>query len=171
MPPGAELIVINSGVAHHHAKGDYRTRRGECERAAEMLGVPQLRDLSVEDLPRVMELPDPLGRRARHVITEDDRVLAAVRVMRSGDLAALGELFYASHDSMRDDYEVSIPEIDELVELARPEPDIYGARLTGGGFGGSVVMLARTGTARAAAERIATEYEGRTRRTATVLVP
>jgi galactokinase len=171
LPPGAELIVINSGVAHNHAKGDYRTRRAECEQAAARLGVPQLRDLAVEDLPRIMELPEPLGRRARHVVTEDERVLAAVRAMRSGDLDALGVLFDASHASMRDDYEVSIPEIDALVELAAGEKDVFGARLTGGGFGGSVVMLARSGAARPVAERIATAYAARTGRTATVLVP
>jgi galactokinase len=171
MPAGAELIVINSGVAHNHAKGDYRTRRAECERTAERLGVAQLRDVGAADLPRVMQLPDPLGRRARHVVTEDDRVLAAVAAMRSGDLAALGQLFYASHASMRDDYEVSIPEIDLLVELARGEADVYGARLTGGGFGGSVVMLAREGSGRAVAGRIASSYTARSGRVATVLVP
>ena len=171
MPRGGELIVINSGVAHNHAKGDYRARRAECEQAAERLGVPQLRDLAPEHLPRVMNLPEPLGRRARHVVTEDERVLAAVRVMRAGDLDALGDLFYASHDSMRDDYEVSIPEIDLLVELARAEDDVFGARLTGGGFGGSVVMLAREGTARAVASRITQQYAARTGRVGTVLVP
>ncbi|HEY3380945.1 MAG TPA: galactokinase [Vicinamibacterales bacterium] len=171
LPPDAELIVLNSGVAHNHAKGDYRTRRAECEEAARRLGVKQLRDLDVKDVPRVMELPDPLGRRARHVVTEDDRVLAAVRVMRSGDLAELGRLFYASHDSMRDDYEVSIPEIDLLVDLARAEPDVYGARLTGGGFGGSVVMLARPGHAVDVAARIASHYAEKTRQRPTVLVP
>jgi galactokinase len=118
-----------------------------------------------------MELPEPLGRRARHVVTEDDRVLAAVRVMRSGDLDALGDLFYASHDSMRDDYEVSIPEIDLLVGLARAEDAVFGARLTGGGFGGSVVMLAAEGAARTVAERITKAYAARTGRVATVLVP
>jgi galactokinase len=171
LPAGAELIVINSGVAHNHAKGDYRTRRAECEQAAERLGVAQLRDLAMEDLPRVMELPDPLGRRARHVVTEDERVLAAVGAMRSGDLAALGALFYASHDSMRNDYEVSIPEIDLLVDLARAQPDVFGARLTGGGFGGSAVMLARAGTAGPLAARIADAYAARSGRKATVLVP
>jgi galactokinase len=171
LPPGAELIVVNSGVAHNHAKGDYRTRRAECEQAARDLGVGELRDLDVADLPRLERLPDPLGRRARHVVTENERVRAAVRAMRAGDLAALGELFYASHASMRDDYEVSIPEIDRLVELARGEAEIYGARLTGGGFGGSVVMLARTGTARGVSGRIAAAYAQQTGRTATVLVP
>ena len=98
-------------------------------------------------------LAEPIGRRARHVITEDARVLAAVRGHAVGDLEALGRLFYASHDSMRDDYEVSIPEIDLIVELARPLPDVYGARLTGGGFGGSVVMLTRPARRRRSPDR------------------
>jgi galactokinase len=171
MPASAELVVLNSGVAHSHAKGDYRTRRAECEKAAGLLGVTALRDLRAADLPRVMGLPEPLGRRARHVITEDDRVLAAVDALRAGDVEALGRLFYASHESMRDDYEVSIPEIDLLVKLARATPDVYGARLTGGGFGGSVVMLARPGTGRAAADAIAAEYAAKAGKKATVLVP
>ncbi len=171
LPAEAELVVINSGVAHNHAKGDYRTRRAECEQAARQLGVAQLRDLDVQDLPRVMQLAEPIGRRARHVITEDARVLAAVEVMRSGDLETLGRLFYASHDSMRDDYEVSIPEIDLIVDLARPLPDVYGARLTGGGFGGSVVMLTRPGAAASVAARIAGDYAAQSGKRPTVLVP
>lgn len=171
VPSGADLLVINSGVAHNHAKGDYRTRRAECERAAAALGVAQLRDLAQADLPRIMALPEPIGRRARHVVTEDDRVLEAVRAMESNDLVELGRLFYASHDSMRDDYEVSIPEIDLLVDLARQESAIHGARLTGGGFGGSVVMLAREGEGRKVAERIVAAYDERSGRHATVLVP
>ncbi len=171
IPAAAELVVINSGVAHSHARGDYRTRRAECEQAARLLGVGALRDLDARDLPRVMELPEPLGRRARHVVTEDDRVLAAVGALRAGDVEALGRLFYASHESMRDDYEVSIPEIDLLVELARATPDVYGARLTGGGFGGSVVALAKPGRGRAVADAVAAQYAARLGRTATVLVP
>jgi len=171
LPPGVELIVINSGVAHNHAKGDYRTRRRECEEASRLLGVPQLRDLGQADLARVMALPDPLGRRARHVVTEDDRVLAATRAMRANDAAALGRLFFESHDSMRDDYEVSVPEVDVLVEEARLQPDVFGARLTGGGFGGAVVVLVRAGSARQVAERVAARYAQRCSRRATVLVP
>ena len=171
VPPGADLIVINSGVAHNHAKGDYRTRRAECERAAAALGVALLRDVPSDDLPKVMALPEPINRRARHVVTEDERVLEAVRAMEASDLATLGRLFYASHDSMRDDYEVSIPEIDLLVDLARQEAEIFGARLTGGGFGGSVVMLAREGSGAAVAKRIAAAYTAKTGITATVLVP
>jgi galactokinase len=171
LPPAAEMVVLNSGVAHNHAKGDYRTRRAECEEAARQLGVAQLRDLAVEDLPRAMQLADPLGRRARHVVTEDARVLAAVQALRSGDVEALGRLFYASHDSMRDDYDVSIPEIDLIVDLARALPDVFGARLTGGGFGGSVVMLTRTGAAASVAARVAGDYAAQSGKKPTVLVP
>jgi galactokinase len=171
LPPAAELVVLNSGVAHNHAKGDYRTRRAECEEAARQLGVGQLRDLDASDLPRAMALADPLGRRARHVVTEDARVGAAVQAMRAGDVEALGRLFYASHESMRDDYEVSIPEIDLIVDVARALPEVYGARLTGGGFGGSVVMLTRPGTSNAVSQTVAEEYAERSGRTPTVLVP
>ncbi len=171
LPEGVEPIVINSGVTHSHAGGDYRVRRAECERAAKLLGVEQLRDLPETELPRALALPDPLGRRVRHVLTENARVLATVRALREGDLAALGPLLYASHASQRDDYEVSVPEIDLLVDLARGEPDVLGARLTGGGFGGSVVMLARAGTGAAIAARIAARYDERGSQRATVLVP
>jgi galactokinase len=171
LPAGADLIVVNSGVAHDHAAGDYNTRRAECERACQLLGVKQLRDLGLADLPRVNALPEPLNRRARHVLTEDDRVLRAVQAMRQGDLPLLGKLFYESHESMRDDYEVSVREIDLLVDLARGQPEVYGARLTGGGFGGSVVMLARAGTGFHVARRIARGYAERSGRTPAVLVP
>ncbi|MDY7231015.1 galactokinase [Hyalangium rubrum] len=171
LPPGLDPIVINSGVTHSVAGGDYRTRRAECERAAAMLGVAQLRDLTEADLPRAETLPDPLGRRVRHVVTENARVLATVEALRGGDLRRLGTLFYASHDSQRLDYDVSVPEIDLLVDLARADADVYGARLTGGGFGGSVVMMAREGTGAAVATRIAQSYAARSGQRPTILVP
>jgi galactokinase len=171
LPADADLVVLSSGVAHNHARGDYNTRRAECERAAELLAVAQLRDLPIEHLARVEALPEPLRRRARHVVTEDERVLAAVDAMRHGDVVRLGELFYQSHASMRDDYEVSVPEIDLIVELARREPTVFGARLTGGGFGGSVVLLARIGSGRAVAERLAAAYARASGQRPTVLVP
>jgi len=154
LPAGADLVVIHSGVSHNHAAGDYNTRRAECERACELLSVGQLRDLGPADLDRVAHLPEPINRRARHVITENARVLDAVAALRAGDVVRLGALFYASHESMRDDYQVSVPAIDLLVDLARADSAIYGARLTGGGFGGSVVMLAHAGQGCMAAERI-----------------
>jgi galactokinase len=158
-------------VSHDLAAGDYNTRRAECEEAARQLGVPQLRDLSLADLARLEGLPDPLSRRARHVVTEDERVLEAVQALEASDVGRLGELFYASHASMRDDFEVSVPAIDLLVEIAAAETDIYGARMTGGGFGGSVVMLAQRDRGRAAAQRIAGAYAERSGRSPTVLVP
>jgi galactokinase len=171
LPPGGELVIINSGVAHNHASGDYRTRRAECERAAAALGVPQLRDLTTADLDRVMDLPDPENRRARHVVTEDQRVLDAVEAMKDGDLERLGGLFYESHASQRDDFQVSVPEIDLLVDLTADDPLVYGARLTGGGFGGSVVLLVRAGAAHDVASRVARDYAAQSRQAPTVLVP
>lgn len=141
LPPGLAIAVVNSGVQHSHATGDYRTRRRECEEAARLLGVPQLRDLPIAELARVERLPGVLARRARHVVTENARVLAAVAAFKRGDGREAGRLFVQSHASMRDDFEVSIPEIDRLVEIACATPGVLGARLTGGGFGGSIVAL------------------------------
>lgn len=171
LPSGLDPIVINSGVAHNHAAGDYRVRRAECERAAKLLGVALLRDLSEADLHRAEKLPEPLGRRVRHVVTENARVLSTVEALRSADLPRLGALFYASHDSQRLDYEVSVPEIDLLVGLAREDADVYGARLTGGGFGGSIVIMARAGTGASVASRITSRYAERSGRRPAILVP
>ncbi|HYT77500.1 MAG TPA: galactokinase family protein, partial [Vicinamibacterales bacterium] len=93
IPERAALVVLDSGVAHNHAAGDYRTRRAECERAAGLLGVPQLRDAAMGDLGRIASLPEPLNRRARHVVTENARVLETVAALIAGDLAAVGRLF------------------------------------------------------------------------------
>ena len=166
-----ELAVLHSGVAHQHASGDYNTRRAECEEAARVLGVAQLRDLPVDDLDRLAALPEPLNRRARHVVTENARVLEAVAALERADAVRLGVLFDASHASMRDDYEVSTPEIDLLVSLAGAEPGVYGARLTGGGFGGSIVVLCAPGTAARTAARVAEAYGVQAGCAATVLVP
>jgi galactokinase len=171
LPVSAELIVVDSGVHHAHAAGDYNTRRAECEWVCALLGVAQLRDVGLADLDRIAALPAPLDRRARHVVTENARVLDAVAALRADDLPALGALFAASHASQRDDYEVSVPEIDLLVALAAREPAVYGARLTGGGFGGSVVMLARIGTGREAAGRIAAAYPATSGQAAAILLP
>lgn len=171
LPAAAQLIVIDSGTVHSHAAGDYRKRRAECEEAAARLGVGELRDLSIAEVDRVHTLPEPLNRRARHVVTENERVLQAVAAFRAGDLAAAGRLLSESHVSMRDDFEVSIPEMDLLVSIAGTDAGVYGARLTGGGFGGSAVALARRESARQTAERIAAEYSRESGRTGTILVP
>ena len=178
LPDGLCLAVIDSGVHHQlAAQGGYRTRRGECERTAALLGVQSLRELDQQDGvdDRVAALPDPLARRVKHVITENARVLASVRALRAGELDELGRLFVASHRSMRDDYEVSVPEVDALVEIACAEPGVYGARLTGGGFGGSVVVAGRPGAGPAqlaeTAARIADAHARVTGRASRVLVP
>jgi galactokinase len=171
LPPQTDLVVLHSGIQHGIAAGEYNTRRAECEAAARELGVPQLRELGVQDLWRLEQLAVPLGRRARHVVTENQRVLDAVAAIEARDVTRLGELFFASHASLRDDFEVSVAAVDLLVELARADADVYGARTTGGGFGGSVVMLARHGTGRAAGERIARVYAERSGQQPTLLVP
>ena len=139
VPLPFDLVVLDSGVRHAHAEGGYNERRAECEEAARRLGVAALRDATGAD-----GLPEPLRRRARHVIEENARVLAAVEALERADGAALGRLLDESHASQRDLFEVSVPEVDRLVELAR-EAGALGARLTGGGFGGAVVALAPSG--------------------------
>jgi galactokinase len=171
LPGQCELLVIDSGISHRHAGGEYKTRRRECETAAELLRVPQLRDVGIQEIWRLALLPEPLDRRARHVITENARVRSAVAALRERDLPRLGKLLDASHESLKNDYEVSIPQIDRLVELAKEEPDVYGARLTGGGFGGAIVAVANRGTGRAAGEKVAKRYGEEGLGKATVLVP
>ncbi|MEO5896835.1 MAG: galactokinase [Vicinamibacterales bacterium] len=171
LPHALELVIINSGVTHRHAVGDYLTRRRESEQAARLLGVEHLRDAPADALERLTTLPPTLARRARHVITENGRVLEATQALRTGDLPALGRLFSASHASLRDDYEVSVPEVDLLVALAEQHDGVHGARLTGGGFGGAIVIAANAGCGAAIAADTAQEYERRTGRTATILAP
>lgn len=171
LPDGLAIAVVHSGISHDHASGEYRVRRRECEEATRALGVTSLRALTVEDLPRIERLPAPLDRRARHVVTENARVLEAVEALRSGALERLGALLAASHRSLRDDYQVSLPDLDRLVALASEAPGVFGARLTGGGFGGAVVVAARPEGLRASMEGVAERYRAQTGRTPAVLVP
>ncbi|WP_287902491.1 galactokinase [Arthrobacter sp.] len=139
------MLVIDTRVAHSHSDGGYASRRAACEAGAAALGVPALRDLGLEDLPRAEELLDELTfRRVRHVVTEDARVLETVAVLRSEGAKAIGPLLDASHVSMRDDFEISCPELDVAVDSARAAGAI-GARMTGGGFGGSAIALTPRG--------------------------
>ena len=171
LPASIELGVIDSGLAHSHATGEYRTRRRECIEAATVLGVAELRDITIDNLRDVERLPEPLNRRARHVVTENARVLAAVEALRHDDPSALGRLFLESHASMRDDFDVSLPEIDLLVEIATRTPRSYGARLTGGGFGGSIVMLCEHGSAADVTRAAASTYGAVSKRVGQVLLP
>jgi galactokinase len=139
---GLTLLVMDTGVSHSHATGGYGERRASCEAGAAALGVASLRDLTVDDLPRARaELDDVTFRRVRHVVTENQRVLDVVAALRAEGAAAIGALLDASHTSMRDDFEISVPELDLAVETAR-EHGALGSRMTGGGFGGAAIALA-----------------------------
>jgi galactokinase len=143
---GLELLIIDTGVSHSHSTGGYASRRASCEEGARVMGVPALRDLTVDDLPRAQELlDDETFRRVRHVVTEDQRVLDTVRALREQGPTAIGELMDASHRSMRDDFEISVPELDLAVETALANGAI-GARMTGGGFGGAAIALIPSGS-------------------------
>jgi galactokinase len=135
---GLTLVVVDSRVPRQLSETPYNVRRRECTQAAGLLGVQTLRDARPEDVER---LPEPLNRRARHVISENERVLEAVVSLRGGDTERFGALMYESHESLRNDFEVSCAELDLLVEIAAEAPGALGARMTGAGFGGCTVNL------------------------------
>ena len=138
---GLEVLVIDTQVKHAHSTGGYRERRASCERGAELLGIRSLRDAGVDDLPRAAELMDDVTfRRVRHIVTENQRVLDTVTALDERGPRAIGDLLVASHASMRDDFEISVPELDLAVDVALAHGAI-GARMTGGGFGGAAIAL------------------------------
>ena len=142
---GLVLLVIDTKVSHSHADGGYASRRASCELGAEILGVKALRDVGVESLEEAAGLLDETTlRRVRHVVTENDRVLQTVEILTSKGPANIGALLDASHVSMRDDFEISCPELDLAVETSKANGAI-GARMTGGGFGGSAIALTPVG--------------------------
>ncbi len=155
LPAATAVVVIDSGVARSLAASGYNERRAQCEDAARRLGVKALRD--VAELKMIERLEEPLRRRARHVVTENARVLQALKA----DAAAFGRLMNDSHHSLTEDYEVSTPELDELAARLREQPAVFGARLTGAGFGGACVALCRAGETRRAAEAALSRYNGR----------
>jgi len=135
------VAVIDTQVSHRHSDGGYKSRRDACELGATTMDVSSLRELNSADLPKAKSLLDDLTyRRVRHIITENDRVLDTVSALKSGELEKLGPLFAASHASMRDDFEISIPELDLAVETA-VRTGAIASRMTGGGFGGAAIAL------------------------------
>ena len=149
LPAAIDVAVIDSGIRHEHARGAYNERRAECESAAKALGLASLRDAGSGAW--LHDLPETLRRRVRHVTSENARVRAFVRALERGEIGTLGEIVDASHASLRDDFAVSSPEIDRLVEAARTSGAL-GARLVGGGFGGCVLAIARAGEGRRVAD-------------------
>ena len=153
LPTGAEIVVIDSGVPRTLATSGYNERRAECEQAAHLLRVKVLRDIT--DPQAVEDLSEPLRRRARHVVTENNRVL---EVIQGVSIQRFGELMNASHASLRDDYEVSVPALDTLVAILQETSGVFGARLTGAGFGGATVALVEAGKAEAIAVDVLERY-------------
>ncbi|GAB3632821.1 galactokinase [Microbacterium shaanxiense] len=138
---GLAILIMDTRVQHSHATGGYRERRESCERGAAIMEVPSLRDVSMGDLSRAEQLMDDVTfRRVRHIVTENQRVLDTVTTLRESGARAIGDLLVASHASMRDDFEISVPELDTAVEAAMAAGAI-GARMTGGGFGGAAIAL------------------------------
>ncbi len=158
-----EIVICNTMVKHSVAAGEYNRRRAECDECVNFfrgkgLEIASLRDLSHEDFRRFgSSLPEVLFQRCRHVLTENSRVKQAAAAFEEHDLAAVGRLMYESHASLRDDYEVSCPELNVMVDLAKNVPGVYGSRMTGGGFGGCTVSLVE----REAVERFKIEIAGK----------
>lgn len=158
---GLSLLVIDTRVSHAHATGGYAARRASCEAGARILGAESLRDVRVDDLGRAEDLlDDETFRRVRHVVTENQRVLDTVRTLREQGPGAIGALLDASHVSMRDDFEISVPELDLAVETAQADGAI-GARMTGGGFGGAAIALVADDVLPVVTRRIAEAFAER----------
>jgi galactokinase len=161
--PAVSLLIINTNVRHEHGNGEYARRRAECEVAAKILGVPSLRDADADSLESARGKMDAVVyRRARHVIGEIERTLHAAEGVRAANWLTVGNLMYASHDSLRNDYEVSCKELDAVVEIAEAigvEGGVFGCRMTGGGFGGCAVALVKTDAIESISKKIASAYK------------
>jgi galactokinase len=172
--PNVAVLVINSNVKHELTGSEYPERRASCEQAAKLLGVKTLREITPAELEEEKQKLDLLlYRRARHVVGENERTVQAAEALQAGDWATVGELMYASHLSLKNDYEVSCDELDALVEIASEigaEGGVIGSRMTGGGFGGSTVSLVEAGREREIADEIEVAYHNRTGREATAFI-
>jgi galactokinase len=161
VPERAAILIADTSVRRALASSAYNERRSQCEQAAQAMGVPALRDATM-DMLDAADVPEVVRKRATHIIQEDERVLQAVQAFRAGDLDYAGQLMNASHFSLRDLYEVSGPELDVMSELLRRQPGCYGARLTGAGFGGCCVALMDARAVEAAIPIVSAAYEGET---------
>ncbi len=171
LPPDTVVIILDTATRRGLVDSAYNERRSQCEAAARFFNVKALRDVSVEQFTaRANELDPITRRRARHVITENDRTLRAVEAMRRGDAVELGQLMNASHVSLRDDFEVSSAELNVMVAAAQRHSECYGARMTGAGFGGCAVALVRADTARDFVHGVSTDYRAATGRTPNIYV-
>jgi galactokinase len=167
-----ELLIVNTNVKHELGSGEYAKRRAECEAAAKILGVNSLRDATAGQLENAKnKMSEVVYRRARHVIDEIERTVRAAEEIRASNWINAGKLMYASHASLRDDYVVSCPELDAVVEIAEGiglTGGVYGCRMTGGGFGGCAVALVKAGDVDAITKKIAADYKTNTGIEATI---
>jgi galactokinase len=170
--PSVSLLVINTNVKHELSGGEYAQRRAECEEAAKILGVPFLRDANADQLEHAKsKMTETVFCRARHVIGEIERTLHAAEGIRNSNWPTVGQFMYASHNSLRDDYEVSCKELDAVVEIAEDigyAGGVYGCRMTGGGFGGCCVALVKTNSIESITKKITDDYKVKTGIEATI---
>jgi len=165
MPEGVSIIVMDTTVRRGLVDSAYNERVEQCQVAAEHFGVLSLRDVSLEIFAAHSRgLDEVVYRRAKHIITENQRVLDAVEAMQNGEIKKLGKLMDASHESLRNDYEVSCRELDAMVKIARSQPGCLGARMTGGGFGGCAIALIRSSAGEDFIKNVGLEYQKRTSR-------
>jgi galactokinase len=170
------VVICDTRVKHELSSSEYNTRRAECERGVEILrgvlpSIRALRDVSVDDFRRHEELlPEPIRSRCRHVVTENERTLSAAQSLKAGDFEEMGRLMRASHESLRADYEVSCAELDVLAEAANSIAGVYGARMTGGGFGGSTVNLVRREVLGEFQDEVVAKYNKETGKTPIIYV-
>lgn len=168
------ILVINTNVKHELTGSEYPDRRRQCEEAAKALGVKSLRSCTLADINAApSKMSNLVFRRARHVVTEIERTTTAAKAFAKGDWETAGQLMYASHGSLRGDYEVSCPELDDVVEIAHGiglKGGVYGCRMTGGGFGGCCVALVQASKVKAIAAKIAKAYKAKTKITPTLFV-
>jgi galactokinase len=166
VPSGASIVIMDTAKQRGLVDSEYAARREQCETAAEKLGVAALRDANSAQLEAAKaDLGDVLYRRARHVISENSRVQVAVMALRAGGLKTVGQALRDSHTSLRDDYEVSCAELDAMVEIANAQPGCYGARMTGGGFGGCAVALVENSAVDAFVAAVGPAYTEKTKLT------
>ena len=164
LPANVKLVVCNTMVKHELASSEYNARRADCELGVQLLSqkistAQSLRDVTLNDLERFpSKLPEVVYRRCRHVVSENDRVMDAAAALTAGDLTLFGKLMAESHQSLRDDYEVSCKELDLMVELANKAEGVVGARMTGGGFGGCTINLVRSESVDSFKQTVASEY-------------
>ncbi len=174
LPKGVSVVILDTSTRRGLVSSAYNERRNQCEEAARWFGVKALRDVSVEEFERKTkeerDLSEVALKRARHIVTENARVLEAIKVMKAGNVKRLGELFNASHDSLRDDFEVTNDALNIMVECAREQVSCYGARMTGAGFGGCAVALVKEETAAEFVNAVSAAYRQRSNMDAAVYV-